>query len=449
MTKRFVIFQLLIIIALLYAFSFSYAGEELIVSNEEPVFYLNKNVIIKYETDILKFYTSNKEEVFPITYNDSTYLPIRAISCLYNIPIVWDGVNNSILLNSAGQVDKNACEKVSNFEKNGLSTINADINKTIKIFYKNDIILFKDVNGVDIYPISYNNTTYLPLRTLCSLFNCDIDYDFKTNTVILGKVRDTASIQYDKNKSGDDIEGEFKNLLELINREFTFCDNSITVLRNDFYNASGDIDRLYYKKYLYEEDFGDSTSYTTIISDCDYTKVSGDINFKLAKFNDTLNCDIKLYKEDPVTGRNIFENEAEQKYKVIIEQSEGDSLTKELLLQDTNLKERYIDYYDYEDEYYFAIEGILILNGDGNARTIRAKEIMIDINDDFSRQYTLENSNRYQIIDVEYMQNDISKPIELKVKVLSTYSDSGDSISSDTIFSAIVPYVYSNIPQGR
>ncbi|WP_171650013.1 stalk domain-containing protein [Paenibacillus foliorum] len=44
-----------------------------------------------------------------------------------------------------------------------------------------------DENGQKVQPITYNGSTYVPLRAVSSAFNAPIDYDADTNSVILGK----------------------------------------------------------------------------------------------------------------------------------------------------------------------------------------------------------------------------------------------------------------------
>lgn len=42
------------------------------------------------------------KELYPITYNNTTYLPVRAVSDALNVPIRYDQANNKIWIGSAG-----------------------------------------------------------------------------------------------------------------------------------------------------------------------------------------------------------------------------------------------------------------------------------------------------------------------------------------------------------
>lgn len=45
----------------------------------------------------------------------------------------------------------------------------------------------KDADGSDLYPLVYNNRTYLPVRAVAEALNVKVDWDAKTSTVILGE----------------------------------------------------------------------------------------------------------------------------------------------------------------------------------------------------------------------------------------------------------------------
>ncbi len=81
--------------------------------------------------------------------------------------------------------------------------ISALLNKTIKINYNGETQTFKDANDVVVYPISYNGTTYLPVRAVSGLVGLPVAWDGATNTVMLGSVnkQDNVSL-FDRNHEG-------------------------------------------------------------------------------------------------------------------------------------------------------------------------------------------------------------------------------------------------------
>ena len=147
---------------------------------------LNKNIIITYNNEIQAFKNVNGEVVYPISYEGTTYLPIRSISCLFKTGIQWDGDSNSIYLES-GELDTIAAESISKFIPGTNQKITSYLNKDIKIYYGKNIQTFKDVNGKVIYPLSYNGTTYLPVRAISNLYNANIEWISETSTVVITK----------------------------------------------------------------------------------------------------------------------------------------------------------------------------------------------------------------------------------------------------------------------
>jgi hypothetical protein len=58
--------------------------------------YSKSDVIVMYDFEVQTFKDANGITVYPLNYNGSTYLPIRAISALMVEPITWDGAAKKI-----------------------------------------------------------------------------------------------------------------------------------------------------------------------------------------------------------------------------------------------------------------------------------------------------------------------------------------------------------------
>lgn len=145
---------------------------------------LNQNLQIKYNGEIQRFKNVKGEIIYPISYQGTTYLPIRSISCLFKTGIEWDGDTNSIYLGS-GELDTISAETISSFENGTNQTITVKVNEDIKIYYNESIKTFNDANGKTVYPLSYNGTTYLPVRAISNLYNADIKWVSETSTVVI------------------------------------------------------------------------------------------------------------------------------------------------------------------------------------------------------------------------------------------------------------------------
>lgn len=60
--------------------------------------YLNRDITIKLDGQTQTMYDAKGNRVYPISYNGTTYVPIRAVSNMLGIDVEWDGANNSVLL---------------------------------------------------------------------------------------------------------------------------------------------------------------------------------------------------------------------------------------------------------------------------------------------------------------------------------------------------------------
>ncbi len=60
--------------------------------------YLNYGITIKYDGETQYMYDANGEWVCPISYNGTTYLPVRAVADMLGVAVEWDSATNTILL---------------------------------------------------------------------------------------------------------------------------------------------------------------------------------------------------------------------------------------------------------------------------------------------------------------------------------------------------------------
>ena len=69
-----------------------------------------------------------------------------------------------------------------------ITKVQAEVNKGISVTYNGQVAPLKDANGNAVYAMSYNGSTYLPVRAVAGIFGEDVAWDNATQTVILGKV---------------------------------------------------------------------------------------------------------------------------------------------------------------------------------------------------------------------------------------------------------------------
>ena len=136
------------------------------------------------------FTLSAGAEVHPITYNGTTYLPIRAIGEIMGKNVNWDQATLTVSLSGPRTTGT-----VSGTPDTWTATqnITGDIRSDITILVDGVRQTFTDVNGSVVYPMTYNGSVYLPIRAIGNLMGKSVSWNQATNTVILGSGSTGAS----------------------------------------------------------------------------------------------------------------------------------------------------------------------------------------------------------------------------------------------------------------
>lgn len=162
-------------------------------ANEQVEAILSHEISIVFNNELKQFSDVNGTKVYPILYQGTTYLPIRAISALFDTAVEWDGSNNSIYLGK-GELSSNTVKTITSFTSGNNETVSTLLNKDIKIEYKEKVQTFKDVNGNVVYPLSYNNTTYLPVRAISTMYGATINWNGDNHRITIERENNLASI---------------------------------------------------------------------------------------------------------------------------------------------------------------------------------------------------------------------------------------------------------------
>lgn len=75
-----------------------------------------------------------------------------------------------------------------------LQEISAYLNYGITVKYNGETQTMTDAAGNRVYPITYNGTTYLPVRAVSSILGVGVDWDQATKTVLLGEKADGTDL---------------------------------------------------------------------------------------------------------------------------------------------------------------------------------------------------------------------------------------------------------------
>lgn len=184
--KKYISF-LLILILCLCASSVSLAADE----NAQAI--LNRKVSIVYNNELKEFSDVNGTKVYPLTYQGTTYLPVRAIASLFSIPVEWNGEERMVLLGQ-GSVSSSTVKTIQNFVSGENEEITLLLSKSIKIKYNDVLQKFTDVNGTEVFPLLYNDTTYLPVRAISNMYGATVEWDGVNQRITLVREDKIAKI---------------------------------------------------------------------------------------------------------------------------------------------------------------------------------------------------------------------------------------------------------------
>ena len=144
--------------------------------------YLNPNITVNIDGTNRTFYNAQGKEVHPISYNGTTYLPLRAIGEIMGQNTNWDSATNTATLGGirtdagvAGTPDVNA--RPANVKLYLRPDITVIINNTPRTFY--------NANGARVVPAVYNGSIYLPLRAIGEIMGKNVSWDETMQTALL------------------------------------------------------------------------------------------------------------------------------------------------------------------------------------------------------------------------------------------------------------------------
>lgn len=157
--------------------------------------YLNYNITIQYNGKAQVLSDVNGNQVYPVSYNGTTYVPIRAIGYLLGLSVDWDGAAQTVLLDkpSTGTAPAVTAKPDSPVKK-GTKEIKTYIEPGITVKYNGEAQAMKDAVGNTVYPVLYEGTTYLPVRAVSNMLGVGVDWDEATQTVLLDSENNAAVV---------------------------------------------------------------------------------------------------------------------------------------------------------------------------------------------------------------------------------------------------------------
>ena len=144
--------------------------------------YLSPDVTIVVDDISRTFYNAQGNETHPVMYNGTTYLPIRAIGELMGKNVSWDQATLTVTLSGTNTAGGTTGTPDLNAQP---TTVTAYLRPEVTIVIDHVTQSFTDANGNVVYPLMYNGSVYLPVRSIGNIMDKTVGWDNATRTVSL------------------------------------------------------------------------------------------------------------------------------------------------------------------------------------------------------------------------------------------------------------------------
>ena len=120
--------------------------------------YLNYGITVKYNGEAQELIDADGNKVYPITYNGTTYLPVRAISNILGVEVNWDGKTKTVLLEGSRTALKTPADT---------SEANFTINQNVRLAGETDWHdnVYANVGDRVEFQVVYNNISENQLQS--------------------------------------------------------------------------------------------------------------------------------------------------------------------------------------------------------------------------------------------------------------------------------------------
>ena len=140
---------------------------------------LSPDVTVTVDGTAQTFYNVNGDEVHPILYSGTTYLPVRAIGELMGKNVNWDASTRTVSLSGT-----RTSGTVSGTPDSGAApaSVTARLSPDVTVTVDGVTRSFTDAAGNTVYPLLYNGSVYLPIRAIGSLMGKSVSWDAAART---------------------------------------------------------------------------------------------------------------------------------------------------------------------------------------------------------------------------------------------------------------------------
>ena len=149
--------------------------ESIAAKNTRALSVIYDNLKIKIDGALIIPKDASGNQIHPFLYEDTTYLPLRALSTGLGCDVIWNDVTATANIISKGNATLEYGIPDIKISSEIISVEFADITVMIdgkKASLKNE-------------PFIYKGTTYMPLREIATILSCTVDFDDKTKTILI------------------------------------------------------------------------------------------------------------------------------------------------------------------------------------------------------------------------------------------------------------------------
>ena len=160
---------------------------------------LRPNVTILVDGQERTFYNVQGQEVHPIFYNGTHYLPVRAIGELMGKNVNWDQSTLTVTLAGVRTTGTVTGTPDSGAQPRAISV---QLRPDFTIVVDDTVRRFTDARGNAVYPMLYSGTTYLPIRAIGELMGKEVGWDSQRMTVTLSAPDNAGGLVTDADSFG-------------------------------------------------------------------------------------------------------------------------------------------------------------------------------------------------------------------------------------------------------
>lgn len=127
------------------------------------------------------FKRADGSAAYALVYEDSTYLPLRAIGEALGRNVNWNEATKTITLEGRRTVSDSSNKYIAGKAKDVTVQVRTDFTIVIDGMTRQ----FRTSSGKAVYPLLYNGSTYLPLRAIGEIMDKEVRWNNSTKTVTL------------------------------------------------------------------------------------------------------------------------------------------------------------------------------------------------------------------------------------------------------------------------